>query len=252
MRYFLKKTQSLFPLNPIHILTLDSDSGRFSEMPGVTITSFFKSSGSMDSSLSMEQFLSLFLKKLEDINSTNTRVFIPSINCLFVLFPLIQINETLNNIINSSDSLVVGVSKEVLSSQERMFLSRLSTTMIQVSLVGSVKDQVALDITHKKKHSRLGVKLERSKEVVRITQDSLELVVKKKETKESGAGDLKGLTFNLSLSEQEKEAKDQVTLPYLNKRTVGSGSGGVGGEIHYVPDEFDDVDEEDPDDDLGI
>lgn len=63
------------------------------------------------------------------------------------------------------------------------------------------------------------------------------------------------LTFNLSLSDKEKEARSQVILPYTyNKerqecvlaKSVGEG------KIFYQPDEADDFDEEDPDDDLDI
>lgn len=63
------------------------------------------------------------------------------------------------------------------------------------------------------------------------------------------------LTFNLSLSDKEKEARSQVILPYTyNKerqdcvlaKSVGEG------KIFYQPDEADDFDEDDPDDDLDI
>ncbi|XP_052212717.1 elongator complex protein 5-like isoform X2 [Dreissena polymorpha] len=63
------------------------------------------------------------------------------------------------------------------------------------------------------------------------------------------------LTFNLTLTDKEKEARSQVKLPYTYDRekqddrllkSVGEG------KIFYQPDEADDFDEEDPDDDLDI
>ncbi|XP_076472527.1 elongator complex protein 5-like [Babylonia areolata] len=54
------------------------------------------------------------------------------------------------------------------------------------------------------------------------------------------------LTFNLSLKPEEKAAKDQVVLPYTQMSSPDSGV------IHYVPDEDDDFDDEDPDDDLDF
>ncbi|XP_044260661.1 elongator complex protein 5 [Tribolium madens] len=54
-------------------------------------------------------------------------------------------------------------------------------------------------------------------------------------------------TFKISLTEKEKESRDGLVLPYLPKENDSSG-----GKIHYLLDEIDDWDEEDPDDDLDI
>ncbi|XP_072833300.2 elongator complex protein 5 [Pogona vitticeps] len=63
------------------------------------------------------------------------------------------------------------------------------------------------------------------------------------------------LTFNLHLSEAERRAKESVPLPYhfseekklsLLQKPAGQA------EIFYEPDAADDVDEEDPDDDLDV
>lgn len=50
-------------------------------------------------------------------------------------------------------------------------------------------------------------------------------------------------TFNLSLTDSEKLAKDQLVLPYVNSATSG------GGAIYIEPEDYD---EEDPDDDLDV
>merc|ERR1719494_695198 len=71
------------------------------------------------------------------------------------------------------------------------------------------------------------------------------------------------LSFNLHLSTKEKEARSQVSLPYVlsarNKDHVLQGArskdlkmGHTEGEIEYEPDDADDFDEDDPDDDLDI
>lgn len=78
-------------------------------------------------------------------------------------------------------------------------------------------------------------------------------------------------SFKLDLQENEKKAKENLILPYtlyvkiscgLSKNTNSNhmhiylfrvqNSSNDGGMIHYVPDEADDWDEEDPDDDLEI
>ncbi|XP_022238792.1 elongator complex protein 5-like [Limulus polyphemus] len=58
------------------------------------------------------------------------------------------------------------------------------------------------------------------------------------------------LTFNLTLKDDEKKARDQLILPYT-REAVSLSSGSVG-KIFYQPDEADDLDEDDPDDDLDI
>ncbi|CAG8441521.1 16397_t:CDS:2 [Acaulospora morrowiae] len=63
------------------------------------------------------------------------------------------------------------------------------------------------------------------------------------------------LLFNLSLTEEQKKAKDEVILPYVKIQDQyeekGSPTAG-GGTIFYEPDDADDFDEEDPDEDLDI
>ncbi|XP_050425181.1 elongator complex protein 5 [Adelges cooleyi] len=54
-------------------------------------------------------------------------------------------------------------------------------------------------------------------------------------------------SFKLVLEDSEKIAKDKLILPYTQVQNTK-----IGGTIHYIPDEADDWDEEDPDDDLEI
>lgn len=54
-------------------------------------------------------------------------------------------------------------------------------------------------------------------------------------------------SFNLSLSDKEKEDRQQLEMPFWKKSQEKSGS-----KIEYIPDENDDWDEEDPDDDLDF
>ncbi|VEN39547.1 unnamed protein product [Callosobruchus maculatus] len=56
-------------------------------------------------------------------------------------------------------------------------------------------------------------------------------------------------TFKITLTDKEKESRDQLILPYLPKNEDNTTEGG---QIYYKFDEQDDWDEEDPDDDLDI
>lgn len=70
------------------------------------------------------------------------------------------------------------------------------------------------------------------------------------------------LTFNLRLTEDERKARDRVALPYqlsaqqkqdlLTPGVSASPTQIGGGRIFYCPDDADDIDDEDPDDDLDI
>nr|XP_028559070.1 elongator complex protein 5 [Podarcis muralis] len=63
------------------------------------------------------------------------------------------------------------------------------------------------------------------------------------------------LTFNLRLSESERRAKESVPLPYQfsdEKKSSLLQTPTSQGKIYYEPDAADDIDEEDPDDDLDV
>ena len=58
------------------------------------------------------------------------------------------------------------------------------------------------------------------------------------------------LSFNLSLTDNQRRAKDNVELPFMKVQQEPTGTSG--GHIYYQPDAGDDFDDEDPDDDLDI
>ncbi|XP_020779654.1 elongator complex protein 5 [Boleophthalmus pectinirostris] len=63
------------------------------------------------------------------------------------------------------------------------------------------------------------------------------------------------LTFNLRLSDKEREAKEKLLLPFMfskDKKNALLHSGAGSGRILYEPDASDDYDQEDPDDDLDV
>ena len=79
-------------------------------------------------------------------------------------------------------------------------------------------------------------------------------------TTNSGTEDM---PFNLSLDDRERAARDRVHLPhfsamdddgaghqYISDKTATATGGGSGGYLYYEPDSGDDLDDEEPDDDL--
>lgn len=75
------------------------------------------------------------------------------------------------------------------------------------------------------------------------------------DTPESEADPTANLTFNLRLSETERQAKEKLALPFVfskDKKSALLHSGPGSGRILYEPDANDDFDLEDPDDDLDV
>lgn len=65
------------------------------------------------------------------------------------------------------------------------------------------------------------------------------------------------LTFNLRLSKKERETRDSLTLPFQfssekQQALLRSEPSQASSRIFYEPDAYDDLDQEDPDDDLDI
>ncbi|ORZ22541.1 Elongator complex protein 5 [Absidia repens] len=67
------------------------------------------------------------------------------------------------------------------------------------------------------------------------------------------------LSFNLTLTDEQRKTKENLVLPYYKAQQVeidgGSSSNhtpAAGGSIYYEPDAADDFDDEDPDEDLDI
>ncbi|XP_059210916.1 elongator complex protein 5 [Centropristis striata] len=78
---------------------------------------------------------------------------------------------------------------------------------------------------------------------------------KKADTEDQETDPTANLTFNLRLSDTEREAKEKLALPFVfskEKKTALLHSGPGSGRILYEPDANDDYDQEDPDDDLDV
>uniref|UniRef100_A0A4W3GH33 Elongator complex protein 5 n=1 Tax=Callorhinchus milii TaxID=7868 RepID=A0A4W3GH33_CALMI len=77
------------------------------------------------------------------------------------------------------------------------------------------------------------------------------------ESDTSQADPAANLTFRLRLTEEEREARERLSLPFHftteRKTRLLRGVRGAGqGQIYYQPDSGDDIDDEDPDDDLDV
>lgn len=134
----------------------------------------------------------------------------------------------------------------------------LATSVVIVA-PGMKGDEAVAKIT---KRSKSG-KVLQDEEVFSI-RDDLTLIVQSKpsqlghkqaDPEEQEMDPTANLTFNLRLSDTEREAKEKLALPFVfskEKKTALLHSGPGSGRILYEPDANDDYDQEDPDDDLDV
>lgn len=134
----------------------------------------------------------------------------------------------------------------------------LATSVITVA-PGTKGDEAVAKIT---KRSKSG-KVTQDEEIFSIKGDFSVTVLSKTshaghrqtEPEEQQTDPTANLTFNIRLSDTEREAKEKLALPFVfskEKKTALLQSGPGSGRILYEPDANDDYDQEDPDDDLDV
>ncbi|XP_028284987.1 elongator complex protein 5 [Parambassis ranga] len=134
----------------------------------------------------------------------------------------------------------------------------LATSVISVAS-GMKGDEAVAKIT---KRSKSG-KVMHDEEIFSIKEDLTVSVQgkpshlghKQPEPEEQQTDPTANLTFNLRLSDTEREAREKLALPFVfskEKKTALLHSGLGSGRILYEPDANDDYDQEDPDDDLDV
>ncbi|XP_053484999.1 elongator complex protein 5 isoform X3 [Ictalurus furcatus] len=138
-------------------------------------------------------------------------------------------------------------------------VSHVASTVISVTPMNNARYAMAKTSQRKKSG-----KVMQKEEFFSLTED-LTLSI---ETKPNQSGNVQtdlhtksevdptsNLTFNLHLSEVEREAREKVALPFVfseEKKSALLRPGRGSGRIMYEPDANDDIDEEDPDDDLDV
>lgn len=136
-------------------------------------------------------------------------------------------------------------------------ICHLANTVITVTPVNNAPYSEA-KTTHRKKSGKV-----MQEEEFFMVMENLTLSIEKRPSQsghvqiqpDAKADPTSNLTFNLHLSEVEREAKEKVALPFVfsqEKKSALLKKGQGSGQIIYEPDANDDFDEEDPDDDLDI
>lgn len=115
-------------------------------------------------------------------------------------------------------------------------------------------EQIGVTVTQRKRSGKVVT----SKEIFRVLEDfSIEINTNTESQPpiRTEMDPAVSLTFNLHLSESDRERRESATLPYTFSDTKKSSllqSSSSSAKIFYDPDPGDDLDEEDPDDDLDV
>ena len=133
---------------------------------------------------------------------------------------------------------------EILKQHSDIWFSITNSTFLQTQVIkfhskGKVEKSL-YDFTIEDAKVKSIVETKAKNKIIAAGIDTTEAVVKDE------ASSMPISSFNLSLSDKEKEDRQQLEMPFW-KKPEKSGS-----KIEYIPDENDDWDEEDPDDDLDF
>ncbi|XP_041378331.1 elongator complex protein 5-like [Gigantopelta aegis] len=135
-------------------------------------------------------------------------------------------------------------------------LEHVSSSVVRVTSPPDQQHDMFCSVVHR----RISGKVIKTTELVKLdglnilsTQNWQHDSVKRSPEQAESIDPAANLTFNLTLSENEKEARRQLVLPYTKEqRRQPRIQSSVSSMIYYEPDKADDFDEEDPDDDLDI
>lgn len=181
------------------------------------------------SKIKVEDYKKKLLDAVLEIKSSSKKsaLFVDSLNPLVVLFDSSTVCSIIEELTSKFNSVITVVSSESLSIQFSTALTRLSSVIIRLQSYPSHKC-IKVDVTLRKEHPRLGLKIEkkdaylrfnsdRAIEFVNITQPLIEAVGDESaDVKDKTTNQLSNLTFNLNLTENEKHARSNVQLPYVN------------------------------------
>ncbi|SJL05698.1 uncharacterized protein ARMOST_09034 [Armillaria ostoyae] len=84
------------------------------------------------------------------------------------------------------------------------------------------------------------------------SMESLKKVFGKTPVEEAAPDPTQNLSFNLNLTPSQQQARSQVPLPYAHEGKALETPAPTAGSILYDPDSADDIDDDDPDEDLDI
>ncbi|KAK3104437.1 hypothetical protein FSP39_002012 [Pinctada imbricata] len=259
-------------VDKVHLLQFDLKSRDLIQVVkklGIENVEFHRGSGLSDewiqSSLNIDTDLVKYLKGTGCLHGNQTvAIVIDSISNHILHRPTPYTCQTIHSLANKKNfdcdvkQVVCLLHGDLHDNQQLSLLEHTSTSVVRLTSPVSSHHNFSCSTLHKKATGK----------VIRITEEftisehftvSNIQEVKKSTPKlsvmdeDNSVDPTANLTFNLSLTDKEKEARSNVVLPYTKQQEIDSQGNSPGeGKIFYQPDEADDFDEEDPDDDLDI
>ncbi|CAF0777516.1 unnamed protein product [Didymodactylos carnosus] len=152
-------------------------------------------------------------------------------NVVMAVLPFDCVNETIMNSFRSIANIIIHVksleSNSIIQAKIEQ-KSKTSIETIKVCLMFTIDNHLNAINVREEKISNRKPKTVTSADTTDITTN---------------------LTFNLRLKEDEVQARNNLVLPYVKQRTRATDESFT---IHYEYDKQDDIDEDDPDDDLTL
>lgn len=141
---------------------------------------------------------------------------IDSLNSLLITRSIREVLETLDDLLKEFELVIFSACRGIMNDIDHTKLKQISSTII--SLVNDHPQKCnRAQILHKKRHKRTGFTLLTSDELFNISPSfNIEIKEERKIIAEaSQSQEIPDVTFNLSLKDNEKEAREKLVLPYL-------------------------------------
>lgn len=200
--------------------------------------------------LNMDSPANELIKELLRASQNSSLIILDSLTHLICTQNLPNLIECLQTLEKDSSSVICFLHRHCHSESAISRFESLASIIVNVSNDPTHQCYVAA-CTLRKKDARRGLIIKQSKEFIKIGTNLLIDLVnpnRGKETSEdqqsnASVPESMDLPFKLSLKETERQAKESMVLPY--QKTAES-------KVFYIPGKEDDIDDEDPDDDLDF
>lgn len=201
--------------------------------------------------------------------SDDSVVFIDSLTPFLAVDSLYEISRLLTQLYNRFRQLVCVLHVDCHSQYVCESIEHLSHSAIHLTKVLDKNDNhFKAIIRHRKPHRKTHFSIKESMELFRISEHKIDYIKQNESTKRESipshttSDSTMNLPFNLNLKESELEAKNSLVLPYIKwvlycfysiyTTIVWFRAADNDSKVFYEYDKNDDIDEEDPDDDLDI
>ncbi|XP_017760759.1 PREDICTED: elongator complex protein 5 [Eufriesea mexicana] len=190
------------------------------------------------------------LKHILNIINTKSTVIIDCITCLILFVGLPKTIWFLKKLSKQVPQLICIYRRDIVQNKI-LCIETLGSTYIKIQNFSDAVVNKNFNYVVKFIHHKIGGGILKQEEIINQNDTSYDIQSKKLERnkRENSLSDNYKLkiesSFRIEINENEMKQRKETVLPYIIKTDVTNTS-----KIHYHPEDIDDIDEEDPDDDL--